>query len=115
MPYNDYICGRSGKHFRDIDDWRNCGHSNNCTKCPFAIGESSTDNIKCSLGDHTFLNVDEWKNCQKSNNCPLLCPYLPPLKPLKWDAISLIIVSLLGLIIIGAVWGVVALIRYLIS
>jgi hypothetical protein len=35
MPYNDYICAISGRHFRDIVAWRNCESINDCKRCPF--------------------------------------------------------------------------------
>lgn len=39
MPYNDYICAKSGRHFRNIDDWKICATKRNCanlSECPIA-------------------------------------------------------------------------------
>ena len=35
MPYNDYVCAKSGRHFRDINAWRRCEEINDCQNCPF--------------------------------------------------------------------------------
>lgn len=37
MPYNDFICAKSGKHFRNIESWENCQKIYDCPnlkECP---------------------------------------------------------------------------------
>jgi DNA-directed RNA polymerase subunit RPC12/RpoP len=91
MPYNDYICARCGKHFQDIDAWRDyCSLKN----CPTKYKEDVTNEDRRNARDE-ILNT------------------LPPRRHIS-NWVLVIFLILVALFLTGLVYGVIALIRWLV-
>jgi DNA-directed RNA polymerase subunit RPC12/RpoP len=86
MPYNDYICAKCGKHFRDIDEWRAFCNPKNC-------------------GDKA-LSEDRNKIREE------IIETLPPPKRVSGWAMA-VAIAIMCLLLGGVVYGVIMLIKWI--
>jgi hypothetical protein len=94
MPSNDYICAKCGKHFKDIEAWKNWCNPKNCPN-KLEYERELTDGEKRKRRDERIKS-------------------LPPLEPIP-KYISVITYTLIALVIIGVIYGLFMLIKWLIS